>query len=63
MTEVDLLLREYQEHKNRLVEALASGSAKDYPAYTEMVGRVRGLDLAISLTQDLARKFVENDDE
>jgi hypothetical protein len=40
---------------------LASGGPKDFSEYKEVVGRIRGLQLAIQTTKDLQQIEIEND--
>lgn len=62
-TVFDVLIDKMQEDIRASVEFLVAGSAKDYAEYREVVGRVRGLRLGISVTEDLKRSQMEDDDE
>lgn len=52
-----------EERRKELVENLADGVAKDYPAYKELCGVIRGLLTAQSEINDLVRKFKEYDND
>ena len=42
---------------------LSAGSPKDYANYREVVGLIRGLEASKSYVEDLARNYMENDDD
>jgi len=42
---------------------LNAGSAKDYASYREIVGLIRGLEASKLYVEDLARNYMENDDD
>ncbi len=42
---------------------LNAGSAKDYANYREIVGLIRGLEASKLYIEDLARNYMENDDD
>ena len=52
-----------EERRKELVENLGDGVAKDYPAYKELCGVIRGLLTAQSEINDLVRKFKEYDND
>ena len=58
----DVLLMKYGEDVSSSTQFLANGGAKDYSEYREVVGRIRGLQLAMQTTQDLLRSQAEDDD-
>lgn len=62
-TVYDVLIEQFEEERKGLSVALSNGVATDFPAYREMVGRIRGLQSAIKTTTDLARQQLEDDDE
>ncbi len=62
-TVYDVLIDKMQEDVAASVEFLVAGSVKDYAEYREIVGRVRGLRLGISVTEDLKRSQMEEDDD
>jgi hypothetical protein len=59
---LELLISEIEEQRISIIESLGDGSAKDFGAYQQAVGMVRGLLTAQSLISDLAKKM-ENFDE
>ena len=61
-TVYDVLIAKYAEDVLSATQFLANGGAKDHPEYREVVGRIRGLQLAIQTTQDLLRSQDEDDD-
>jgi hypothetical protein len=61
-TVYDVLVDKYAEDVSASTEFLIAGSAKDYAEYREVVGRIRGLRLAIDATKDLSRSQLEDDD-
>ena len=42
---------------------LNAGSAKDYADYREVVGLIRGLEASKSYMEDLAKNYMEDDDD
>jgi len=56
------LMSQIEERRNAIIESLGDGSAKDFGAYQQAVGMVRGLLTAQSLIADLAKRM-ENLDE
>ena len=58
----DVLLMKYGEDVSSSTQFLAKGGAKDFSEYREVVGRIRGLQLAIQTTKDLSRSQMEEDD-
>lgn len=60
---LQIIAQRLREHEEQSTGALASGAVKDYAEYRELVGRIRGLRLAISETQDLLRNFEDLEDE
>jgi hypothetical protein len=52
-----------EEQRKNLVENLADGVAKDYPAYRELCGVIRGLLTAQSEINDLVRKLKDYDND
>jgi hypothetical protein len=42
---------------------LGSGSAKDFAEYRETCGLIRGLETALREVKDLAKNFMEDDDD
>jgi len=62
MNQVKLALRELELRLETLKNALAQGSARDFPDYKAMAGEIQGLSFAHSLLTDLVRQL-EYDDE
>jgi len=62
-TVFDALIDSYEEDVSSATKFLASGGAKNFDEYKEVVGRIRGLQLAIQSTKDLSRNFMEDEDE
>jgi hypothetical protein len=56
------LMSQIEERRKAIIESLGDGAAKDFGAYQQSVGMVRGLLTAQSLISDLAKKL-ENYDE
>ena len=61
-TAFDVVLKDIEERRNAIAQALISGAAKDFPEYKSMCGEIRGLSLAHSSITELARKL-ETDNE
>jgi hypothetical protein len=61
-TSLSVLLKDVEDRRQIIAEALIAGSAKDFAEYKSMTGEIRGLSLAHSIVTDLVRKL-ENDDE
>ncbi len=61
-TALSVVLRDVEDRRQIIAEALIAGSAKDFAEYKSMTGEIRGLSLAHSMVTDLVRKL-ENDDE
>lgn len=62
MTAIDSVIRELDERRNALTQALVSGAAKDFAEYRNLCGEIRGLSFAHAHITDLVRKS-EQDDE
>jgi hypothetical protein len=62
-TVFDVLVLKYEEDVASSTQFLVGGGAKDFSEYREIVGRIRGLQLAIQTTKDLSRSQMEDDDE
>ncbi len=61
-TAFDVVVKEIEERRESIAQALISGSAKDYSEYKFMTGEIQGLLRAHVFITDLVRKM-ENDDE
>lgn len=62
-TVFDVLVQKYEEDVASSTQFLVGGGVKDFAEYKEVVGRIRGLQLAIQTTKDLSRSQMEEDDE
>lgn len=62
-TVFDVLIQKYEEDVSSSTQYLVSGGAKSFDDYREIVGRIRGLQLAIQTTKDLSRSQMEEDDD
>lgn len=62
-TVYDVLIEKHEEDVASSTLFLISGGPKDFSEYKEVVGRIRGLQLAIQTTKDLAKNQLENDDD
>ena len=58
----DVLIMKHEEDGSSATKFLANGGAKDHAEYREVVGRIRGLQLAIQTTKDLSRSQMEEED-
>lgn len=56
------LMEQIEEQRKAIIESLGDGAAKDYSAYQQAVGMVRGLLTAQSLIADLAKNMENFDD-
>ena len=61
-TVFDVLIQKFEEDINSSQQFLSSGGAKDFAEYKEVVGRIRGFQLAIQTTKDLQQVNEEEDD-
>ena len=62
-TVYDVLIEKHEEDVASSTQFLVGGGAKDFAEYREVVGRIRGLRLAIQSTIDLLRSMEDNEDE
>lgn len=61
-TVFDVLIDKFSEDVRASSEFLSTGGVKDIAEYREVVGRIRGLQLAIQTTKDLMRAHEQDDD-
>lgn len=61
-TAISLVVKELEERRESIAQALISGAAKDFAEYKDLCGEIRGLSRAHAFITDLVRKM-ENDDE
>ena len=59
---LEYLMSQIEERRKAIIESLGDGSAKDFGAYQQSVGMVRGLLTAQSLISDLAKNMENFDD-
>ena len=62
-TVFDVLIQKFEEDVASSQQFLIGGGAKSFDEYREVVGRVRGLQLAIQTTKDLSRSQMEEDND
>jgi hypothetical protein len=62
-TVFSVLLKEIEERRKSLSDALGSGAAKDFSEYKFMCGEIRGLSLSHAYVTDLVRKMEQDEDE
>lgn len=62
-TVFDVLKDKIEEDRSSAVDFLASGGAKDFTQYKEATGLIRGLETCLSHINDLARNYMDDDDE
>jgi hypothetical protein len=60
---LELLHSRLEAKRKELIEDLGDGVAKDYPAYQNLCGVIRGLLTAQSEINDLLRRLKETEDE
>ena len=60
---LDLLHDRLEAKRKELIEDLGDGVAKDYPAYQNLCGVIRGLLTAQSEINDLLRRMKESEDD
>jgi hypothetical protein len=54
---LEYLISQIEEQRKAIIESLGDGAAKDFGAYQQSVGMVRGLLTAQSFIADLAKKM------
>lgn len=62
-TVFDVLVDKFEEDIASSTQFLIGGGAKSFDDYKEVVGRIRGLQLAIQTTKELARNQMDSDDD
>ena len=62
-TALSVVLKDVEDRRQIIAEALIAGSAKDFAEYKSMTGEIRGLSLAHSIVTDLVRKLEQSEDE
>lgn len=61
-TAFDVVLKEINDTREPLMQALASGAVRDFAEYRYLTGQIRGLVLAEGFITDLVRRM-ETEDE
>ena len=62
-TVLDVLKTKLGDDKSSAQEFLGTGGAKDFSQYKEVVGLIRGLEAGINYVEDLAKNYMENDND
>ena len=59
----DVLNDKIEDDKSSALEFLGNGGAKDFAQYKEVVGLIRGLEASKNHMEDLAKNYMEDDDD
>ena len=62
-TVFEVLVEKITDQKRSSEDFIQSGAAKDYAAYKEVCGVLRGLDTALREINDLSRNYMEDADD
>jgi hypothetical protein len=62
-TVFDVLKDKIEDDKSSALEFLGGGGAKDFAQYKEVVGLIRGLEAGINYVEDLAKNYMDDDDD
>ena len=62
-TVFEVLVEKITDQKRSSEDFIQSGAAKDYAAYKEVCGVLRGLDHALREINDLSRNYMEETDD
>jgi hypothetical protein len=62
-TVFDVLKDKIDDNISSAQSFLSGGSAKDFADYREVVGLIRGLEASKSYIEDLAKNYMEDDDD
>tara|TARA_R100000329_G_scaffold77450_1_gene66550 strand:- start:4831 stop:5028 length:198 start_codon:yes stop_codon:yes gene_type:complete len=62
-TVFDVLSEQIDSQLESAKEFLSSGAPKSYEGYREVVGLIRGLESSKSLIVDLARNYMDDEDD
>ena len=62
-TVFDVLNKKLNEHKSSATEFMADGGCKDYAHYRNLCGVIQGLSLAQREVSDLARNYLDDDND
>lgn len=61
-TAFDVILKDLDERREYIANALVSGAAKEFSEYQHMCGEIQGLSHAYACIQELVRRMEQNDD-
>lgn len=61
-TVFDVVLKDIEERRDAIAQALISGAAKDFPEYKYMSGEISGLLRAHSFITELIKNMEQNDE-
>lgn len=59
---LELIMKQIEERRMDIIESLGDGAAKDFGAYQNAVGMVRGLLTAQNIIATLAKNMEQDDD-
>ena len=62
-TAFSVVIKELEERRESIAQALISGAAKDFAEYKFMTGEIQGLSRVHAFTTDLVRKMERDEDE
>jgi len=62
-TVFEVLNDKFTDHRSSSEEFLISGGCKDFAEYRQVCGVIRGLDTALREINDLARNYMEDEDD
>ena len=62
-TVFDVLKDKIDDNISSAQSFLSGGSAKDFADYREVVGLIRGLEASKSYIEDLAKNYMDDDDD
>jgi Mg2+ and Co2+ transporter CorA len=62
-TAFSVVLKEIEDRRQAIAEALISGAARDFSEYKSMTGEIRGLSQAHMYINDLVDKLKKDEDE
>ena len=62
-TVLDVLRKKIEEDVSSATEHLRAGAVKDYAAYREVVGLIRGLEANLMYINDLSRNYLDDDND
>jgi len=63
MLGLQMLRKKIREEMNNLADDLATGVAKDYAEYRQLVGKIEGLAIAERELLDIEKRLTKDEDE